>query len=73
MSSIAEQLDQRLQAVDPVTAERLERLVRDALDLVASPGEAGSTSSLAQLFAAMDDVKDFAVVGRLTRDETHAR
>jgi hypothetical protein len=34
MSTIAQELDQRLRTLDPATAERMTQLVRDALALV---------------------------------------
>lgn len=44
MNALAIEVDQTLRSLDPTTAARLERLVRDALDLVspaaaASPGQ----------------------------------
>jgi len=44
MTTIAAELDQRLQQLDPVTAASVERLVRDALQLAeqrvsSAPGE----------------------------------
>jgi len=37
MNALALEVDQTLRSVDKATATRLERLVRDALDLVHSP------------------------------------
>ena len=76
MSAIAQELDQKLQAVDAATAERLERLVRDALalaDAASADRVAEDGRRVERLFAALDSVKDFSVAGRLSRDELHAR
>jgi len=76
MTAIAQELDRKLQAVDAATAQRLERLVREALALAdsASPSEeAGHAYRVERLFAALDGVREFSVAGRLRRDELHAR
>ncbi len=76
MTAIAQELDRKLQAVDAATAQRLERLVREAMALAdaASPGEeTGHARRVERLFAALDGVKEFSVAGRLSRDELHAR
>ena len=59
-----------------MTARRLEQLVREALALadgVAADGGAEHGQRVRKLFAAMDGVKEFAVAGRLSREELHAR
>jgi len=76
MTAIARELDAKIQSVDAVTAQRLERLVRDAMDLADVPsatGEAEGVKRVRRLFAAMDGVKEFGAAGRLSRDEIHAR
>ena len=40
MSAIAQELDHRLQSLDPATVARVERLVRDALALAEARGGA---------------------------------
>jgi hypothetical protein len=76
MSAIAQELEQKLQAVDAATAQRLEQLVRDALalaDVVGGESDMGHRQRVERLFSALDAVKEFAVAGRLSRDELHAR
>lgn len=76
MTAIAHELEQKLQAVDAATAQRLERLVRDALELADGANgesEADHRRRVTRLFSALDAVKDFSVAGRLSRDELHAR
>ncbi len=47
MSALALEIDQALQRLDAATAQRLERLVRDALDLVQMEAkDSGKDSSL---------------------------
>jgi hypothetical protein len=46
MTVIAEQLDKKLQTLDPRSASSLEKLVRDALELVESQGDAGRSRPL---------------------------
>ncbi len=81
MTAIATELDAKMQSIDADTARRLERLVRDAMEL-AQPalGDVGMASQAseeavrrARLFAAMDKVKAFSAADRLSRDEVHAR
>ena len=58
------------------TAQRLERLVRDAMDLAqAAPADQGVERGrqLAGLFSALDAVRQFSAAGRLSREELHAR
>lgn len=43
MTTIAAELDHRLQQLDPVTAASVERLVRDALQLAETRKTAGAT------------------------------
>ena len=76
MTAIAQELEQKLQAVDAATAQRLERLVRDALELADGANgesEADRRRRVERLFSALDAVKDFSIAGRLSRDELHAR
>ncbi len=76
MTAIAQELDRTLQTVNAATAQRLEHLVREALALAdgaAADGEAERGQRVQRLFAAMDGVKEFAVAGRLSREELHAR
>ena len=74
MTSIARELDHVLQVANPATAQRMERLVRDAVALVVGVDEATERGGRAErLFAAMDGVKEFGVAGRLRRDEVHSR
>lgn len=75
MTAIASELDAKIQSVDAETARRLERLVRDAMELAEAvpTGEAERESRVQRLFAAMDKVKAFSSAGRLSRDELHAR
>ncbi len=76
MSTLANELDAKLQSVDASTAQRLERLVRDAMALAdaTNPGaEAEHLERVTRLFAALDAVKSFGSAGRLRREETHAR
>ena len=76
MTAIAQELDRTLQTVNAATAQRLERLVRDALalaDVAVPDGEAERGQRVERLFAAMDGVKEFSAAGRLSREELHAR
>ena len=65
-----------MHAVNAVTAQRLEQMVREAMALadVTSPdADMDRGSRVERLLAAMDGVKEFSVAGRLTREELHAR
>ncbi|HYR59599.1 MAG TPA: hypothetical protein VEO95_13255 [Chthoniobacteraceae bacterium] len=76
MTLIAQELERKLQSVDKDTAQRLERLVRDAMDLAkAAPADEGVEHGrkLAGLFSALDAVRHFSAAGRLGREELHAR
>lgn len=74
MTSIAQELDHVLQVAKPATAQRQERLVRDALALVDGVDEEAERGErVERLFAAMDGVREFGVAGRLSREEVHAR
>ena len=76
MSTIARELDAKIQSVDAETALRLERLVRDAMALADVPipnGDAEREQRVKRLFAAMDSVKEFGAAGSLSREEMHAR
>ena len=76
MTAIAQELDRTLQTANAATAQRLERLVRDALalaDVAVPDGEAERGQRVERLFAAMDGVKEFSAAGRLSREELHAR
>ncbi len=76
MTAIAQELDRTLQTVNAATAQRLEKLVREALALAdgaAADWEAERGQRVAGLFAAMDRVKAFESAGRLSREELHAR
>ncbi len=76
MTAIAQELDRKLQAMNAATAQKLERLVREAMDLADSASkeaDAEDGNRVQRLFAAMDGVKEFSVAGRLTREELHAR
>lgn len=78
MTLIAQELDRKLQSVDKDTALRLERLVRDAMELAqASPGG----DDFARLLGEEDALRArlgqagrrFSAQGRLSRDEVHDR
>ena len=76
MTLIARELDQKLQSVDKDTAQRLERLVRDAMELATgapADADAGHALRVQRLFAAMDKVEAFSAADRLSREEVHAR
>jgi hypothetical protein len=46
VTAIAEQLDKKLKTLDPKAASVLEKLVRDALELVESQSDAGQSRPL---------------------------
>ena len=77
MSTLALELDAKMQSVDAETALRLERLVREALALADAATVHGSGAAHEErvkgLFAAMDAVKGFGAAGRLSREGIHAR
>ena len=77
MSTLALELDAKMQSVDAETALRLERLVREAIALADAAavhgGGAAHEERVKGLFAAMDAVKEFGAAGRLNREEIHAR
>ena len=58
MSSLALEIDQTLQQLDAATASRLERLVRDALDLVkARPTQAAPAARVEIQFPLVREAK----------------
>ena len=74
MTLIARELDQKLQSVDKDTAQRLERLVREAMAMATAAtadADAGHAQRVQRLFAAMDKVKAFSAADRLSREEVH--
>ena len=77
MSTLALELDAKMQSVDAETALRLERLVREAIALADAAavhdGNAVHEERVKGVFAAMDAVKEFGAAGRLSREEIHAR
>ena len=78
MTAIAQELDRKLQSVDKDTAQRLERLVRDAMDLAqAAPGGDDFERLLGEEDALRARVgqagRRFSAQGRLSRDEAHDR
>lgn len=78
MTLIAQELDRKLQSVDKDTAQRLERLVRDAMDLAqASPGGDDFKRLLGEEEALRarlgQEGRRFSAQGRLSRDEIHDR
>lgn len=78
MTLIARELDQKLQSVDKDTAQRLERLVRDAMDLAeAAPGgddfERLRGDEDALRVRLRQAGRRFSGQGRLSRDEAHDR
>jgi hypothetical protein len=77
MSTLALELDAKMQSVDAETAMRLERLVREAIALADAAavhgGDASHEERVKGVFAAMDAVKEFGAAGRLSREEIHAR
>ena len=78
MTLIAQELDRKLQSVDSDTAQRLERLVRDAMDL-ANAAPAGDefermAGEEAALHARLGQAgRQFSAHDRLSRDEVHDR
>lgn len=78
MTAIASELDAKIQSVDAETARRLERLVRDAMDLAQSVPASGRFEQLAteeetlrtRLIAAG---RQFSGGNRLSRAEIHDR
>lgn len=76
MNAIASELDAKLQSVDAATAQRLERLVREAMALATdarADADAGHALRVQRLFAAMDKTEAFSAADRLSREEVHAR
>jgi hypothetical protein len=78
MTRIAQELDRKLQSVDKDTALRLERLVRDAMDLAqAAPCGDDFERLLGEedaLRAQMGQAgRRFSAQDRLSRDEVHDR
>jgi DNA repair ATPase RecN len=78
MTLIARELDQKLQSVDRETAHRLERLVRDAMDLAKATPAAGEFERLAAEESALRERlaragRQFSAQARLSRDEVHDR
>jgi hypothetical protein len=74
MTAIARELDAKIQSVDAATAQRLERLVREAMALATdAAADAEPAQRAERLFAAMDKVKAFSAADRLSREEVHAR
>jgi len=77
MSTLALELDAKMQSVDAGTALRLERLVREAMALADAAAVHSAETTHEErakgLFAAMDAVKEFGATGRLSREEIHAR
>ena len=78
MTLIAEELDQKLQSVDKDTALRLERLVRDAMDLAKPTSGADDFERLRgdedMLRARLGQAgRRFSARDRLSRDENHDR
>ena len=76
MTAIAQELDRKLHAVNAVTAQRLEQMVREAMalaDAASDDADMDRGSRVERLLAALDGVKEFSVAGRLTREELHAR
>ena len=76
MTAIAQELDRKLHAVNAVTAQRLEQMVREAMalaDAVSADTDLDRGSRVERLLAALDGVKEFSAAGRLTREELHAR
>jgi hypothetical protein len=78
MTLIAQELDRKLQSVDKDTALRLERLVRDAMELAqAAPGGNEFERLLGEEEALRARLgragRRFSAQGRLSRDEAHDR
>ena len=76
MTAIAQELDRKLHAVNAVTAQRLEQMVREAMalaDATSADADMDRGSRVERLLGALDGVKKFSVAGQLTRVELHAR
>jgi len=78
MTAIARELDAKIQSVDAVTAQRLERLVRDAMDLAgaapaASDFERAAADEVALRARLAQEGRQFSAQDRLSRDEVHDR
>jgi hypothetical protein len=78
MTAIASELDAKIQSVDAETARRLERLVRDAMELAQGAPGAASFEQLAGEEAALrarlsGAGRRFSAQDRLSRDEVHDR
>lgn len=78
MTAIASELDAKIQSVDAETARRLERLVRDAMELADSSPASGSFEQLAAEEAALRtrlgaSGREFSAKDRLSRDDAHDR
>lgn len=78
MTLIAQELDRKLQTVDKDTAQRLERLVRDAMELAqAAPGGddferlRGEENALRERLGQAG--RRFSAQDRLSREEVHDR
>jgi len=65
MNALAYEVEQTLQSVDPATATRLERLVRDALDLVKPPSqETGLSHDRKSWIQRLDSLRSSVGTGR---------
>jgi len=65
MNALAYEVEQVLQSVDPATATRLERLVRDALDLVKPlPQDAGLRHDRKSWLQRLDSLRSSVGTGR---------
>jgi len=65
MNALAYEVEQALQSVDPATATRLERLVRDALDLVKPlPQDAGLRHDRKSWLQRLDSLRSSVGTGR---------
>ncbi len=65
MNALAYEVEQVLQSVDPATATRLERLVRDALDLVTPlPQDAGLRHDRKNWLQRLDSLRSSVGTGR---------
>ena len=78
MTAIAQELDEKIQSVDAVTARRLEQLVRDALALADAAPVGGdfarAVDEEAALRARLSQAgRQFSAKDRLSRDELHDR
>jgi hypothetical protein len=78
MTPIASELDAKIRSVDAETARRLERLVRDAMELVQAAPAGASFEQLAGEEAALrarlrEAGGRFSAQDRLSRNEVHDR